>query len=134
LRDPNRPAELIGGFAPGKDAAEIRQSAVDHEPSLLRAHDDSLQRIDLLRLGIAWGHGPADAEHAKPVCVAETGLEFLELGRGLEREVHATALDLDIKRLAGANADDALHIREVVDFSTLDGKTKTDRMAADGLG
>ena len=36
LRDPDRPAELVGGFAPGDDSAEIGQRAFDHEPGFLR--------------------------------------------------------------------------------------------------
>ena len=79
LGDADRPAELIGGFTPGKDPADVGQGAVDHEPGLLRAHDDGRQRPDLLRLDVAGRHGAADAEHAEPVHIAEIVLDLLEL-------------------------------------------------------
>jgi hypothetical protein len=37
LSDPNRSAELIGGFAADDDAADITQRPVDHEPCFLSA-------------------------------------------------------------------------------------------------
>ena len=41
----------------------------------------------------------------------------LSCGHGLERHLRIAALDLDGERLAGADADDALHVGEAVDLA-----------------
>ncbi len=38
---PERTADLVGCFAPGKDTADIRQRAINNEPGLLDAEPES---------------------------------------------------------------------------------------------
>src|ERR1039458_9927604 len=82
-----------------------------------------------------WAQNPDlyRAEHAEPVHIAEIILELLELRRGFERDMHAAAFDLDIERLAGADADDALHVGEIVDFLAIDRHHQVARHEAGGL-
>ena len=88
---------------------------------------------DLLGLDVAGRHGAADTEHAEPVHIAEIVLHLLELGHRLERDLHAAALDLDLERRAGADADDALHVGEAVDRLAVDGEHEVAGLEAGGL-
>src|SRR5208282_6213050 len=97
LGNANGPAELVGRLAAGKHPTDVRQRAIDHEPGFPRAFGHGLERSHFQRLDIARRHGPADAEHAEPVLVAETVRELSELRRGFERDVRAAAIDLDIE-------------------------------------
>src|SRR6201999_2101656 len=134
LGDPNRTVELVGRSPPREYPADIRERAVDNEPSLLGALDDSRDRTELLRLNVARRHRAADAQHAEPVHVAEIVLQLLELRCRLERDRHAPALNLDRERFAGADADDALHVGEVVHLLAVDGGDEIARLEAGGLG
>ena len=71
LGDSQRTADLVGGFAPGKDAADIEQRPVNHEPGFLDAEPQRGSGVDALGRHIA-GRGLAgDAEHAELMGIAE---------------------------------------------------------------
>ena len=52
--------------------------------------------------------------------IAKIVFELLELRHGLESDRRSAALDFDRQRLAGADADDALHVGEAFDFLAID--------------
>ena len=78
LRDPDRAAELVGGFAADEHAADIGERAVDDEPGFLDAQPDRLRRRDRLVFHVARRHRAADAEDADALDVAEIVLDLLE--------------------------------------------------------
>src|SRR5690242_9632803 len=77
LRDPYRPTELIGRLPSNKDAANVGKGSVDHEPGLLRPHDDGAQWPRLLRFDVTRRHRSAYAKHAKTVNVAKVVFKLL---------------------------------------------------------
>ena len=76
LRDPDRPAELIGRFPAGDDAADIGHGPLDDEPGFLDAELDGGERIDRLRSARPPAPSTGDAEHADAVHVAEIVLHL----------------------------------------------------------
>src|SRR5687768_18075902 len=103
LRDPDRPAKLIGRLPPDDHAADIGERALDHEPRLFHAELDRSKRIDLYRLSAC----ARDAEHTDAVNVAEIVLDLGQRRRRLEGRPRPATVDLDLERLARARADDA---------------------------
>src|SRR5690242_16200183 len=120
LGDADRPAELVGRLAAGENPTDVRQRAVDQEPGFLRAGHDRFQRTHLAAVDVARRHRAADAEHAEPLHVAEIVLQLAQLRGGSQRHRRAATLDFDGERLAGADADDALHVAEAVDLAAVD--------------
>src|ERR1700733_2577506 len=115
LRDPNRPAKLVGRLAADNDATNVRQRPIDDEPGFLRAHPNRLRRRYRLKFQVLRRHRSADAENSDPMNVAKIVLDLPERRRRVEHERRAFAIDLDREHVAGALADNALHIGEVID-------------------
>ena len=73
-------------------------------------------------LEVVGGKRPANPEHADAMDVAKTVLDLLERRRRFKRELLAPALDQDRQGLAGAGADDPLHVGEALDRAAVDGQ------------
>ena len=52
--------------------------------------------------------------------IAKIVFEFLELGRRLESDRRSAAVHINRQRVAGTDADDALHVGETLDFLAID--------------
>src|SRR5258707_6872514 len=120
LGNPERAADLVGRFTPGKDAADIRQRAVDHEPGFLDAKPECRRRVHAFGCGIAGYHLAGNAQHADPVRISERVFHLPELRRSPQLQRAIAALDRECQRFAGANADNPLHIGETPDRSAVD--------------
>src|SRR6185312_3958136 len=129
----DRAAELVGRLAAREHPADIGQGPVDDEPGLLGPFGDRLERAVAAGLDVARLHRPADAEHTEAVGVAEIVLDLAQLRRGGQRDRSAAAVDDDLERLAGADADDALHVGEAVDRLAVDRGDEVARLEAGGL-
>ncbi len=120
LGNPDRSAKLISRLSAHKDAANVGKRPVDHEPRFLRPHDDGAQRSGLFRLNVTGRHRPADTEHAQTMDIAKIVFDLLELGCRLESDRRSTTVHLNRQRFASADADDALHVGETLDFLAID--------------
>src|SRR5262249_52512384 len=132
LRDANRTTQLIGGFPSGDDTADIRERALDYEPSPLHAELHRLERADRLEMRIVRRRRTSDAELALTDDVAEAILDLFQRRGRLEGHARAATLDLEHERLAGAGADDLLHVREAVDRLAVDAQHQIARLEAGG--
>src|SRR5476649_2850915 len=65
--------------------------------------------------------------------VAKIVFEFLEFGDRFYHDQRTAALDLDIKRLAGIDTNEALHVSEAVDFGAVDSDHEIARLEASFL-
>src|SRR5580693_9088020 len=120
LGNPDRAAELVGRLAADDDAADIAERAVDDEPGLLHAHPNRLRRRHRLEFQILGRGRPGNAQNADAMHVAEIVLDLLERRRRLEDKLRTLAVNGDVEGLAGALADDALHVGEVADGAAID--------------
>src|SRR5216684_9402388 len=77
---------------------------LDHKPRPLHAKLKRFERPDRLEVRVVRRWRAGDAEDADAMHVAETVLGFLECGSCFERDLHATAVDLEDQRLARAGA------------------------------
>src|SRR4051794_6080929 len=106
----NRPAKLVSCFPTRKHASKVGNGALSYEPSSLNAELKRFESSDRLKVGIVWGWRPRDAENPLAMHVAEPVLDFLKGGSGLEINPHSPPFNLEQEGLAGAGADDLLHI------------------------
>ncbi len=116
--DADRPGQLVGGFAPGRQLAEIGEGALDHEDGLVHAEAEGGDGTvgDELRLG---GGGRADAEPPDAVA-AELGALLVDLRRRDDRHVGTRPFDDEVQRRSGAAGDDAVHRVEIGDRLAVD--------------
>src|SRR5436305_12288989 len=115
LGDANWAPKLVRRLAAGYHATEVGHRAVDDEPSFPGAQADGRQRAHRLELDVVGGERTAYAENSDTVDVAEIVLDLLEGRNRLESHLAITPFDHHCKGVAGACADDTLHISKAVD-------------------
>src|SRR6516162_2820350 len=105
LCDSQWPADLVGRFTSDKDAADIGQRTIDHEPGFLDPKPKRGRRIDALGGDVASRGLAGDAKDAKPMRVAESVLHLFQFRRAVQLLNRVAALDRERQLLACVNAD-----------------------------
>ena len=88
-----RTADLVGRFPPGKDAADIGQRPIDHEPGFLDAEPERGGGIDALGGDIAGRRLAGNSQHAQPMGISERVFHFLQFRGAVQFHRGVAALD-----------------------------------------
>src|SRR5688572_18878933 len=133
LSDPDRARQLVRRLAPDDQLAEIIERPLDHVPSLMDADPEGFDRPVGDALDVVRVLGPLQPEKADAL-LAERRLRLADVGSGAQGHGCAAPIDGHAERVAGAGADDALHVGEARDRAPVDGADQVARLEPGPLG